>query len=76
MRAWLVEQQDKMDCLGTSVERCWLLLFFWDNYEMLYVCILYDIHSEMECKLNTLTGYYNPMSIFIYTTIARQCRTF
>ena len=26
----------------------------------------------MECKLNTLTGCYSPMVLFIYTTIARQ----
>ena len=45
------------------------------NYEILDVCIVYDIHSVIECKLNTLTGFYSPMELFIYTTIARQCHT-
>ena len=69
MRTWSVERQEKMDCL--------LLFIFcvFCNYEILYGCIVYDIHSVMECKLNTLTGYYSPMILFIYTTIARQCHT-
>ena len=46
------------------------LFFCFGNYEILYVCIVYDIHSVMECKLNTLTGCYSLMVLFISMTIA------
>ena len=52
---------------------CYYLFFSFGNYEILYVCIVSDIHSIMECKLNTLTGCYSPMVLIIYRTIARQC---